>query len=99
MIDLRIAGLDLDTFERADTVRDAVVSRLLVIGEALNWIRRHDPATVQGVPHLDEIVAMRHRLVHAYAEIDDEIVWDAAVSKLGPLRERLDALLGERPNE
>ncbi len=46
--------------------------------------------------NLDQIVAMRHRVIHAYADIDDEIVWDA-ISRLGPLHQQLAALLGERP--
>lgn len=96
MIERRTAGLDFAAFVGDGSIRDGVVFRLLVIGEALNAIRRTDPTTAGLVPGLEMIVAMRHRLVHAYAEIDDRIVWDAA-TELGPLHERLVDLLGERP--
>ncbi len=99
MIGRRTAGLDLAAFERDDTVRDAVVFRLMVIGEALNWLRRCDPTAAGRVPDLERIVAMRHRLVHNYGEIDDELVWAAVNSRLGPLRDRLVALLGKFPDE
>jgi uncharacterized protein with HEPN domain len=39
------------------------------------------------------IVAMRNRLIHAYFDIDRDIVWKTAVEEIPPLRLQLVALL------
>ena len=35
------------------------------------------------------------RLIHGYAVIDDDVVWNTVTTELPALRERLDELLGE----
>ncbi len=47
------------------------------------------------LPALREIIAFRNILVHGYDVIDDETVWDIAVSKVPDLLERLTTLVQE----
>ena len=69
-------GVDFAAYERDDMVRDAVERRLGIIGEALNRAAVLEPALVDRVPELRQIVGLRNRVIHGYDAVDDEIVWD-----------------------
>ena len=94
---MRVRALDADRFARNPVVRDAVVFRLAVLGEALNRLSQSDPGVVDAVPELRKIVGLRNRVVHAYDAIDDEIVWDIVQTKLVVLRTQLDRLADREP--
>lgn len=68
-------GHTLDGYLADDLVRSAVERQFLIVGEALNGLRRSFPLLAGRIPDIDHIVAFRHRLVHAYATIDDRRVW------------------------
>jgi uncharacterized protein with HEPN domain len=46
---------------------------LAIIGEALNQLRKIEPAIE--IENDKQIIAFRNRLVHAYDSIDNSIVW------------------------
>jgi uncharacterized protein with HEPN domain len=52
--------------------KSAIERQLIIIGEALNQIRKEDEVEITNT---DEIVGFRNRLVHAYDHIDSNIVW------------------------
>jgi len=87
------AGLDFGTYERKPMVRDAVERRLGIIGEALSRAMTLEPALVDRVPELRQIVGLRNRVIHGYDAVDDEIVWDIVQHKLPSLRTRVAELL------
>ncbi len=89
------AGLDFAAYERSRLVRDAVERRLAIVGEALNKVAAIEPGLAEQFVELREIVALRNRVVHAYNEIDDAIVWDVAQTELPLLQARIAALLAE----
>lgn len=66
-----------------------------IIGEALNQLSRVDPDLAASVPDLAELVGFRNLLIHGYAVVDDAIVWEAVITELPALHERLDELLSE----
>jgi uncharacterized protein with HEPN domain len=47
------------------------------------------------VPHLPQIVAFRNQLVHGYARIDHETVWEVIGQSLPSLLVSVDLLLQE----
>ena len=82
---------------RADLDEDRMLSFALVraieiIGEAATKL---SIATRQAAPDLPwrDIVAMRNRLIHAYFDIDPDILWKTAVEEVPALRSALSALL------
>lgn len=77
-----VVGRDFADYERDPMVRSAVERQFQIIGEALNRLRRIDPATAEGVPDLSRVVAFRNILVHGYATIDDALVWEAATTQV-----------------
>lgn len=76
-------------------LRSAVERQFQIIGEALNRLSRLDPVTAERIPDLRRIVAFRNVLVHGYAVIDDELVWEVATTRVVGLVRELEELLGE----
>ena len=74
---------------RADLDRDrqlvfALVKAVEIIGEAAYQV---SPATRDQAPELpwDDMIGMRHRLAHAYFDIDLDILWRTTQEDLPPL--------------
>ncbi len=74
-------------------VRSAVERQFEIIGEALNQLSRADPTLAARVPDPRRLVAFRNILIHGYATVDDNIVWDAATTRLPELSAVLTRLL------
>lgn len=47
----------------------------------------------------NQIAGMRHRLVHAYFQINLDLVWDVVTKDLGPLLAALEPVLPEDPTQ
>jgi uncharacterized protein with HEPN domain len=80
---------DLDTNR---TILSAVVRELEIIGEAANSI----PATIhKKYPQIPwkQMIAMRNRLIHAYFDVDHDIVWITTNQYLPVLIRDLEIIL------
>ncbi len=86
-------------YESDPMLRSAVERQFQIIGEALNKLSRLDPATAAGIPDLPRIVAFRNVLVHGYALIDNELVWEVATTRAPDLFAELGRLLGSDAGE
>jgi len=91
-IQRHVAGLDRDAFLVDDKSSDAVVRNLEVIGEAAGRLpeefrMRHGEIAWR------RIVGLRNRIVHAYFDVDLELVWEIVRVELPELKARLQALL------
>lgn len=91
------AGRNYNDYLADDMLRAAVERQFEIIGEALAGLRRLDPATAAQLPHLSQVIAFRNVLIHAYATIDDRLVWDVVENDLPGLLARLIDLLGTAP--
>ena len=74
-------------------LRSAVERQLEIAGEALAQLARTDPATASKIGDYRRIIAFRNILIHAYAEIDHEIVWSVIERNLPVLHRDAEALL------
>jgi uncharacterized protein with HEPN domain len=90
-----VAGRTKQEFVASALVRSAVERQLEIIGEALGRAAAEDPAAEPRVPDLRKIVGMRNRLIHGYGEVDYNVVWDTAMTKVPALRSQLEQVLGE----
>jgi uncharacterized protein with HEPN domain len=72
----------------------SLVKAVEIIGEAAFRISPTTRAELQDIPW-DEIVGMRHRLVHAYFDINLDILWRTVNDELPPLIDILTPLLTE----
>lgn len=90
-IETFVTGMELETF-RSDfkTVR-AVELNLIIIGEAASRIPDDIQAAYPDIPW-SFMKAMRNRLVHAYFNVDAQILWDTVQDDLPSLKAALQPL-------
>ena len=83
---------DLDTDQM---LAFAVVRAIEILGEAASKV---SPATRNVTPAVPwtSIISMRNRLVHAYFDIDAEIVWNCATKELPALLPILKSSIGQQ---
>lgn len=86
----------LDDYLKDAKTRSAVERQFEIVGEALNQLSKRDPALAGEIPDLPRVVAFRNVLIHAYAKIDSQIVWEVVETRLGDLLGHLRLLLGDQ---
>lgn len=88
-----LAGRSRRDFDRDEVLRLAMRHIIQIIGEAANRVSTEFRATHPEIPW-EEIVGMRHRVVHDYLGIDEEIIWTTLTHDLPKL---VDILEGQEP--
>ena len=85
-------GLDRSSFGKEPKTVDAVVRNLEIIGEA---VKRVPEGVKSEHPEVEwrKIAGLRDLLIHDYARVDLEIVWDVLASKLPVLKEQARRIL------
>lgn len=76
-------------------LQDAVVRNIEILGEAANKINKRFPDFTdknQEVPW-EAIYYMRNRIIHGYASVDYELVWQVINKDLPELRQQIALLL------
>jgi uncharacterized protein with HEPN domain len=63
------------------------------MGEALTQLAKHDPDVAERIKDYRKIIAFRNILIHAYATVDDKIVWGVVEGDLPALTASLSKLL------
>lgn len=66
-----------------------------IIGEALNQLAKRRPDLFARIRHAQDAVDFRNIIIHAYAAVDHEIVWQVFRSSLGELLEDVARILRE----
>lgn len=82
------------TFVEDERTVRAVVRCLEVIGEATKQIPEELRAKHEGIPW-SQMAGMRDRLIHAYWDVDRDLVWEAVDEEIPRLRPKLARLLEE----
>ena len=78
----------------ADALLQAAVERQFeIIGEAVGQLAKVDVATAERISDYRRLIAFRNILIHGYADVDHEIVWDLAQTRLPDLLRVVQALL------
>ena len=89
------AGRDREDLEAEDDpLAYALVHLISVIGEAASRVSSGTRSQLDGIPWPD-IVGMRNRLIHAYFDINLDILWATVQDSLPPLIQRLESALAE----
>ena len=79
-----------------DEMLELALTRLVeLIGEAANQVRREVQDKYPEIPW-EDIVGMRHHLVHGYEYVDRNILWDAITNNLPALVEELEKIVPEQ---
>lgn len=77
---------------RKEVPSAALRHHLTVIGEAINRLSPELRSRHSEVPW-KQIVAVRHRIVHAHFDLDLQILWNAAVDEIPQLRKQISGIL------
>jgi len=88
-----IQGKNLLEYQSDDLLKSAVERQFEIIGEALNQLIKSNPDMRESFPDAREIIAFRNLLIHGYAEVDDQLVWNIAETRLPRLLEKVNTLL------
>jgi uncharacterized protein with HEPN domain len=87
------SGATLEQFRADAKTLKAVAADLMIIGEAAKHVPEDVQEANQDVPS-SVMRAMRNRVVHAYFDIDPDILWDTVQHDLPKLVQPLKGLLG-----
>lgn len=89
-----VEGRDRADLDREQVLLFALVRAIEIIGEAATKV---SPSTRTALPAIpwSLIVAMRHRLVHAYFDINRDVLWTTVTEELPTLTRDLRLALGE----
>ena len=85
----------VETYQASVLLRSAVERQFEIIGEALRQALQHFPELDGEITASRQIIAFRNRLVHAYAAIDDEVVWGIIDDDLPVLLQDVERLLDQ----
>ncbi len=97
------AALDAKAFAQEYGRSDLDANRLLalgllkcieIVGEAASQVSSNRRSQHPEIPWQD-IVGMRNRLIHAYYDVDLDLVWETIKTDLPPLITTLEKILGK----
>lgn len=94
----RYASKGREAFEDDELIQNWIIHHLQVIGEAARAISDelkdgHDEMPWQ------QIVGMRHILVHRYFEVDTDLIWSVVEDDVPVLKQQIDLILKEPEEE
>ena len=98
MLDMARKALDLvrgknrQDYQSDETLRFALAHLLQVIGEAARRVSKQFCDAHSQIPW-KAIVGMRHKVVHDYMNVDEDVVWDTVVKELPPLVVELEKIV------
>jgi uncharacterized protein with HEPN domain len=94
-IEAIVEGTSETSFHQDEVLPAAILHHLTVIGEAVSRLSVEMRERYPAVPWR-QIVAVRHRILHAYFDLDWQILWNAATGDIPDLRRQaLDILENE----
>ncbi|MCX5653065.1 MAG: DUF86 domain-containing protein [Planctomycetota bacterium] len=102
LYDIRNAGEHLAEFATGKTFADYAADALLrsaverqfeIIGEALSQAIKLEPDLASSISEAKRIISFRNILIHGYAAVSNEVVWDVLQKDLPTLRRQVGELL------
>jgi uncharacterized protein with HEPN domain len=87
-----VAGLDAVQFLASRLHQSAVVRALEVIGEAAGKVSPGTQIAHQEIAWRD-IIGMRHRLIHGYADVDLDLIWSVTQNRIPALIASIEKLI------
>lgn len=92
-----MAGTSREDYLRDAMLQAAVERQFEIIGEATAQLARLDATAAERIPEYRRLIAFRNVLIHGYADVDHEIVWDLAQSRVAALEQIARATLAANP--
>jgi uncharacterized protein with HEPN domain len=80
-------------FDQDEVLKAGVSYFIQTIGEAASKVSKEFRERNPDIPWND-IIGMRHKIVHDYLTVDFDVVWDVVKTELPPLLEKLKKIAG-----
>jgi hypothetical protein len=93
-IDRYLQNYSFEKFANDDLVIDAVVRNVEIIGEVSSNLTRDFRSKHTQIPWR-KIIDTRNRIVHGYATVDLEIIWNITQTELENLKIEIEKILDE----
>ncbi len=93
-----VAGRERADYDQDKTLRYALAHLLQTIGEAARRVSEELRERHPQIPW-HAITGMRHKIVHDYMFVDEDIVWSTVTKELAPLIADLERIVSEESNE
>lgn len=91
-IDLHLEGRrSFEEYKASKTKRRAVERELEIIGEAVSILLKIDPSIA--ISYARMIVDLRNKVIHAYDNVNDIIIWKVVMKDLPLLKDEVSILL------
>lgn len=90
-----ISGKSRDDLNTNRMLVLSLVKEIEIIGEAAGKVSPEARTECSSIPWLD-IIDMRNRLIHAYFDVDINIVWDTVTDDLPPLIAELEKIINRK---
>ncbi len=94
-----VTGKTLDDYLKSALLQSGVERQFEIIGEALGQLAKVDQQLAIRITDFQKIVSFRNVLIHGYADVDDELVWDIVETRLHVLREEVEKLIADRSDK
>jgi len=81
---------DFIAYQKDLKTKKAVERNLEIIGEAMNRILKINPNFP--IENAKNIIGTRNRIIHAYDNISDDVIWTIVIRELPLLKEQIEKL-------
>lgn len=88
-------GKSASDYASSVMLRSAVERQFEIIGEALSQMIKKDPSLAAHITDDKRIIAFRNRLIHGYADTDNDVVWGIVEKNLPLLQREVESLLSD----
>lgn len=87
-----VEGQARNDLESNEMLALAIVRCLEIVGEAASKITRQRQSELSQIPWA-QIIGMRNRIVHAYYDVQLDVVWSTVIHDLPPLIQQLEDII------
>jgi uncharacterized protein with HEPN domain len=94
-----VAGKTLEDYLKNALLQSGVERQFEIIGEALGQLAKLDQGLAGQVTDYQKIVSFRNVLIHGYADVDDELVWDIVETRLPVLRREIERIIADKSGQ
>lgn len=88
----KVRGLSRDAYDRDENLRLALAHLVQILGEAARHVTSETQATHPEIAWR-EIIGMRHKIVHDYMNLDEDVLWEVVIQDLPPLIAALEQIV------
>jgi len=85
-------GISRDAYDEDETLRLALAHLVQILGEAARHISSETQAAHPEIAWR-EIIGMRHKIVHDYMNLDEDVLWEVVTQDLPPLIAALEHIV------